>query len=75
MSSYYLPGPFKAKFCRDSDSVIRMLAKKKGILVRNMWKVVMARNYEENISFTCSNWSSRIQRKTMAMLRNKGKGR
>lgn len=57
MDFYYLPGPFKAKFCRDRDNMImiRMLAKKKRIPVRNMSKVVTAKNQEENTSFACSN--------------------
>lgn len=57
MDFYYLPGPFKATFCRDRDNMImiRMLAKKKRIPVRNMSKVVTAKNQEENTSFACSN--------------------
>jgi L-2-hydroxyglutarate oxidase LhgO len=46
---YYSPDSLKAKFCRDGNRAIRTLAKKYGIPVRDVGKVVVARNQEENI--------------------------
>ena len=46
---YYSPDSLKAKFCRDGNRAIRALAKKYEIPVRDVGKVVLARNQEENI--------------------------
>jgi L-2-hydroxyglutarate oxidase LhgO len=45
---YYSPDPLKAKFCRNRNSAICTLAKKHGIPVRSVGKVVVARNHEAN---------------------------
>ena len=45
---YYSPDSLKAKFCRDGNQELRILAKKHGIPVREVGKVVVARNGEEN---------------------------
>lgn len=44
---YYSPESLKAKFCRDGNVEIRKLAEKHSIPVRNVGKVVVARNAEE----------------------------
>jgi len=44
---YYSPESLKAKFCRDGNTEIRKLAKKYSIAVRDVGKVVVARNAEE----------------------------
>ena len=44
---YYSPDSLKAKFCRDGNAEIRKLAKKYSIVVRDVGKVVVARNAEE----------------------------
>jgi len=46
---YYSPDSLKAKFCKDGNSEIRKLAKKYSIPVKNVGKVVVARNFDENI--------------------------
>ena len=45
---YYSPDSLKAKFCREGNLELRKLAKKYQIPVREVGKVVVARNYEEN---------------------------
>lgn len=44
---YYSPDSLKAKFCRDGNAEIRKLAEKHSIPVRDVGKVVVARNAEE----------------------------
>jgi L-2-hydroxyglutarate oxidase LhgO len=44
---YYSPESLKAKFCRDGNAEIRKLAEKHSIPVRDVGKVVVARNDEE----------------------------
>ena len=46
---YYSPDSLKAKFCRDGNFELRKLAKKYGIPVNDVGKVVVARNAEEDI--------------------------
>lgn len=46
---YYSPESLKAKFCRDGNIEMRELAKKHAIPVRDVGKVVVARNAEELI--------------------------
>jgi L-2-hydroxyglutarate oxidase len=45
---YYSPDSLKAKFCREGNAELRKVAKKHGILVRDVGKVVVARNADEN---------------------------
>jgi L-2-hydroxyglutarate oxidase len=45
---YYSPDSLKAKFCRDGNKELRKVAKKHGIKVRDVGKVVVARNSDEN---------------------------
>ncbi len=45
---YYSPDSLKAKFCRDGNRAIRTLAKKYQIPIRDVGKVVVARNHDEN---------------------------
>jgi L-2-hydroxyglutarate oxidase len=45
---YYSPDSLKAKFCREGNLELRRVAKKHGISVRNVGKVVVARNADEN---------------------------
>ena len=45
---YYSPDSLKAKFCREGNLELRKLAKKYQIPVREVGKVVVVRNYEEN---------------------------
>jgi L-2-hydroxyglutarate oxidase len=45
---YYSPDSLKAKFCRDGNKELRKVAKKHGIEVREVGKVVVARNEDEN---------------------------
>ena len=45
---YYSPDSLKAKFCRDGNKELRILAKKYNIPVREVGKVVVARNEDEN---------------------------
>jgi L-2-hydroxyglutarate oxidase len=49
---YYSPDSLKAKFCRDGNFELRKLAKKYGIPVKNVGKVVVARNEDENSRLT-----------------------
>ncbi len=44
---YYSPESLKAKFCRDGNTEIRKLAEKYSIPIRDVGKVVVARNTEE----------------------------
>lgn len=44
---YYSPDSLKAKFCREGNKELRILAKKYGILIRDVGKVVVTRNLEE----------------------------
>jgi L-2-hydroxyglutarate oxidase len=46
---YYSPDSLKAKFCRDGNKELRKVAKKHGIEVRDVGKVVVARNEDENM--------------------------
>jgi L-2-hydroxyglutarate oxidase len=46
---YYSPNSLKAKFCRDGNMELRNLAKKYDIPVREVGKVVVARDEDENI--------------------------
>ena len=45
---YYSPDSLKAKFCRDGNKELRKVAKNHGIEVRDVGKVVVARNEDEN---------------------------
>ena len=45
---YYSPDSLKAKFCRDGNQALRRLAKKYEIPVREVGKVVVSRNADEN---------------------------
>lgn len=45
---YYSPDSLKAKFCRDGNFEVRKLAKKYGIPVKNVGKVVVTRNEDED---------------------------
>ena len=45
---YYSPDSLKAKFCRDGNKELRKVAKKHEIEVRDVGKVVVARNEDEN---------------------------
>lgn len=45
---YYSPDSLKAKFCRDGNYELRKLAKKYGIPVQDVGKVVVSRNAEED---------------------------
>ena len=45
---YYSPDSLKAKFCREGNTELRKIAKKHGIPVRDVGKVVVARNADEN---------------------------
>jgi (S)-2-hydroxyglutarate dehydrogenase len=47
---YYSPDSLKAKFCRDGNQELRKLAKKYEIPVREVGKVVVTRNDDENKS-------------------------
>ena len=44
---YYSPDSLKAKFCRDGNKELRILAKKYGVPVREVGKVVVARDDDE----------------------------
>jgi L-2-hydroxyglutarate oxidase len=45
---YYSPDSLKAKFCRDGNNELRILANKYNIPVREVGKVVVVRNDDEN---------------------------
>lgn len=45
---YYSPDSLKAKFCREGNFELRKLAKKYGIPVKDVGKVVVARNEDED---------------------------
>ena len=45
---YYSPDSLKAKFCRDGNKALRKLAKKYEIPIREVGKVVVTRNEDEN---------------------------
>ena len=45
---YYSPDSLKAKFCRDGNRALRQLVKKYEIPIREVGKVVVARNADEN---------------------------
>ena len=45
---YYSPDSLKAKFCRDGNFELRKLAKKYGIPVKDVGKVVVTRNEDED---------------------------
>jgi L-2-hydroxyglutarate oxidase len=49
---YYSPDSLKAKFCRDGNFELRKLAKKYGIPVKNVGKVVVTRNEDEDSRLT-----------------------
>jgi L-2-hydroxyglutarate oxidase LhgO len=44
---YYSPDSLKAKFCRDGNRELRVLAKKYSVPIRDVGKVVVAHNVEE----------------------------
>ena len=46
---YYSPDSLKAKFCRDGNRALRQLANKYEIPIRDVGKVVVARNADENL--------------------------
>jgi len=46
---YYSPDSLKARFCKEGNSALRKLASKHGIPVKNVGKVVVAKNDEEAI--------------------------
>ena len=46
---YYSPESLKAKFCRDGNAELRKIAKKYNIPIREVGKVVVARDHEENL--------------------------
>jgi L-2-hydroxyglutarate oxidase LhgO len=46
---YYSPDSLKAKFCRDGNFELRKLAKKYGVPVKDVGKVVVARNADEDL--------------------------
>lgn len=46
---YYSPESLKAKFCRDGNAELRKIAKTYSIPIRDVGKVVVARNHEENL--------------------------
>jgi L-2-hydroxyglutarate oxidase LhgO len=46
---YYSPDSLKARFCRDGNFAIKQLATKHKIPVRNVGKVVVARNADESL--------------------------
>ena len=45
---YYSPESLKARFCREGNSQLREIAKKYGIPIREIGKVVVTRNIEED---------------------------
>ena len=45
---YYSPDSLKAKFCRDGNYELRKLAKKYGIPVKDVGKVIVSRNADED---------------------------
>jgi L-2-hydroxyglutarate oxidase len=45
---YYSPDSLKAKFCRDGNFELRKLARKNGIPVKDVGKVVVSRNEDED---------------------------
>ena len=45
---YYSPDSLKAKFCREGNKELRKVARKHSIEIRDVGKVVVARNEEEN---------------------------
>ena len=45
---YYSPDSLKAKFCRDGNQELRKLANKYNVPIREVGKVVVARNSDEN---------------------------
>ena len=45
---YYSPDSLKARFCRNGNRAIKQLAKKYGIPVKDVGKVVVAKNSDEN---------------------------
>jgi L-2-hydroxyglutarate oxidase len=49
---YYSPDSLKAKFCRDGNFELRKLAKKYGIPVKDVGKVVVTRNEDEDSRLT-----------------------
>jgi L-2-hydroxyglutarate oxidase len=49
---YYSPNSLKAKLCRDGNQELRNLAKKYNIPVREVGKVVVARDEDENFRLT-----------------------
>jgi L-2-hydroxyglutarate oxidase LhgO len=46
---YYSPDSLKAKFCREGNIELRKLAKKYNVCIRDVGKVVVARNENENL--------------------------
>jgi L-2-hydroxyglutarate oxidase len=46
---YYSPDSLKARFCREGNLELRSLAKKYGILVKDVGKVIVTRNDDEDL--------------------------
>lgn len=46
---YYSPDSLKAKFCREGNAELRKIARKHNIPLREVGKVVVARDHEENL--------------------------
>ena len=46
---YYSPESLKARFCREGNSQLRETAKKYGIPIREVGKVVVTKNFEEDL--------------------------
>jgi L-2-hydroxyglutarate oxidase len=46
---YYSPDSLKAKFCREGNAELRKIARKRNIPLREVGKVVVARDHEENL--------------------------
>jgi (S)-2-hydroxyglutarate dehydrogenase len=44
---YYSPDSLKARFCREGNAELRLLAKNYGVLIRNVGKVVVTRSADE----------------------------
>jgi len=46
---YYSPDSLKAKFCRDGNAELKVLCNRHGIPVKEVGKVVVAKNLSENL--------------------------
>ena len=47
---YYSPDSLKARFCKEGNKALRQLASKHGVPVKNVGKVVVAKNEETNLA-------------------------